>query len=317
MDGARAPDTTADAAWFAATFERVKNWGRWGSDDERGALNLLTPERTAAAASLVREGDAVSCALDLSTVPAADNPHPLEHHMLTAGDARGENPLPGFEQSADYFGIACHGMAVSHIDALCHVFVDGRMYNGFPASDVRSTGARRNTLQSVAGGICGRGVLLDVPRVLGRDWLEPGERITPDDLERAERELGVTVEPGDILLVATGRARHRRAEGAGIIARGMAGLHHECIPWLRERDVAVLGSDGISDVFGTPMVDGWAMPIHQCVIAAMGVHLLDNLDLATLADACAAHERWAFLLTIAPLRIPRATGCPVNPIAVF
>lgn len=308
---------TLDAGWFASTFEQVKNWGRWGTDDERGALNLLTPERTAAAAALVREGLSVSCALDLETVPAADNPSPADHHMLTAGDARGENPLPGFEQSTDYFGVACHGMAVSHLDALCHIFVDGHMYNGVPAAEVRSTGARRNSLRALAGGICGRGILLDVPRVKGRDWLEPAERITPDDLEAAERALGVTAEPGDVLLVATGRARWRRAEGPGIIAKGLAGLHPTCIPWLRERDVAVLGSDAISDGFGAGMVPSWPMPIHQCLIAAMGVHLLDNLDLATLGDACAASERWSFLLTIAPLRIPRATGCPVNPIAVF
>jgi kynurenine formamidase len=94
-------------------------------------------------------------------------------------------------------------------------------------------------------------------------------------------------------------------------------LHGTCVPWLRERDIAVLGSDGISDPLGGPMVEPWPVPIHQCLIAAMGVHLLDNLDLATLADACLEHGRWTFLLTVAPLRIPGATGCAVNPVALF
>ena len=306
-----------DRAWFETTFEGAKNWGRWGADDERGALNLLTPERTAAAAAGVRTGRTVSCALDLATQAAADNPRPAEHFMITAGDCRDDNPLPGFEQTTDFFGVACHGMAFTHIDALCHIFVDGVMYNGFAAEEVSSHGARRNSVMAAASGICGRGVLLDIPLRRGEEWLDPAHRITVAELEEAERSHGVTVGPGDILLVNTGRSRWRRAEGPGIIARGMAGLDAECVPWLRERDVAVLGSDGISDGLGGEMVTGWAMPIHQCVIAAMGVHLVDNVDLLGLSEACAEEGRYAFLLTIAPLRLIGGTGCVVNPVAVF
>jgi kynurenine formamidase len=208
-------------------------------------------------------------------------------------------------------------MAVSHVDALCHIFVDGVMFNGVPAEQVLSTGAQRNAIGAAAEAMCGRGVLLDVPRQRGVDWLEPSDRIDPADLEACERAAGLTVGPGDLLLVSTGRARRRHAEGAATILHGFPGLHPTCIPWLRERDVAVLGSDGISDVLGAPGVTPWPMPIHQIVIAAMGVHLLDNLDLTTLADACAERGRWEFLLTVAPLRIPRGTGCAVNPIAVL
>src|SRR5262249_37169435 len=142
-------------------------------------------------------------------------------------------------------------------------------------------------------------------------------RITPADLEACEAAAGVTVGPGDVLVISTGRARRRHAEGAGIITQGFPGLHPTCLPWLRERDVAALGSDGISDVLGAPGVTPWPMPIHQIGISAIGLHLLDNLDLTTLADTCAELGRWAFLLTIAPLRIPKGTGCAVNPIAVF
>jgi kynurenine formamidase len=306
-----------DADWFAATFDAVKNWGRWGVEDERGALNLLTPERIAAAVSSVRTGRTVSCALDLATQAAPDNPRPAEHFMITAADMRGDNPLPGFEQTTDFFGVACHGMAFTHIDALCHICIDGVMYNGVPADEVTSHGARRNSIMAAASGVCGRGVLLDVPRALGRDWLDPTHRISAAELEQAEKQGGVTVGPGDVLFVSTGRMRWRRAEGPGIITQGMAGLGADCIQWLRDRDVAVLGGDGVSDYVGPDMVPGWPMPIHQCLIAGMGVHLIDNVDLAPLADACADEGRWSFLVTIAPLRIAGATGCVVNPIAVF
>jgi len=306
-------------AWMERTFAQVKNWGRWGADDQRGALHYITPERRAAAAALVREGAIVGCALELPVEPAPDNPTPALHMMVAAGDACTTDLMPGLEMTLDWFGVACHGGAVSHIDALCHVFVDGRMYNGFPASDVKSSGAQRNSITAAApDGIAGRGVLLDVPRVRGVRWLELGERVTPDDLLAAERAQGVTVGEGDILLVATGRHERRDALGPWVVTeQGMAGLHPSCIPWLHERRIAVLGSDGFSDAIGAPPIPGWPVPVHQCCLVAMGVHLLDNLDLRALARACAERRRSEFFFVVQPLRIAHATGSPVNPTAIF
>jgi len=299
-------------------FESVKNWGRWGADDERGALNLITPARREAAARLVRDGEAVSCALELPVVPAPDNPTPAQHHMVMAGDARHETGVPHLETALDYIGIACHGMATSHIDALCHVFVRGQMYNGFPASDVRSTGAARNSIMAARDGIVGRGVLLDLPRLRGVPWLEPGASIARDELEAAERAQNVRISEGDILLIGTGRDARRRELGAWDPVRvGLAGLDPGCIPLLHERGIAVLGCDGISDPLPSAGVEGWPIPVHQCCLVAMGVHLLDNLELGRLAAACAARKRWEFLFNVAPLRIERATGSPVNPVALF
>ena len=187
-------------------FESVKNWGRWGADDERGALNYITAARREAAARLVRDGEAVSCALELPVLPGPDNPTPAQHHMVIAGDAREATGVPHLETALDYIGIACHGMATSHIDALCHVFVRGQMYNGFPASDVKSTGATRNSIMAARDGIVSRGVLLDIPRLRGVPWLEPGTSIARAELEAAERAQNVRVGEGDVLLVATGRA---------------------------------------------------------------------------------------------------------------
>lgn len=307
---------TPTVEWFERTFEEIKNWGRWGPDDERGALNLLTAERTAAAARLVQDGVTVSCALPLDTHPSESNPSPAQHHMLSAGDILDEAMMPGLEQTADFVGIACHGMAVSHLDALCHVAVNGQLYNGVPISEVRSSGARRLAVTEAGTGIVGRGVLLDVPKVRGVDWLEPTDRVTPADLDAAEAQLGVTVEPGDILLVSIGRSRRRQA-GKKLGLTAIAGLHAACGPWLKERDIAVLGTDSFGDAFGVDMVLPWPMPIHMFCLAGMGVHLLDNLDLVSLADACAERNRYEFFLSVSPLRIPGGTGCAVNPIAVF
>jgi kynurenine formamidase len=309
-----------DAPWVSAErvreiFESVKNWGRWGPDDEAGALNLITAERRAAAAAEVTAGESISCARELPVRPNPENPQPALHMMVRGGD---DCVVLDVESTADFFGVACHGVATSHIDALCHLIVDGQMYNGFPASEVRSTGARRGSIMAAADGVVGRGVLLDIPRHQGVDHLEPGTAITIDDLEGAEAAQQVTVGEGDILLVGTGRDSRRAARGPwNPFQDGIAGLHTECIPWLHERGVSVLGCDGVSDVMPGRHPPGWPMPVHQCVIVAMGVHLLDNLRLDRLAEACARHGRWSFLFTLAPLRIDGATGSPVNPIAVL
>jgi kynurenine formamidase len=296
-------------------YESLKNWTRWGPGDERGALNHLTPERSAAAAALVRDGSTLSLAHNLGTEPSAENPHPAHHHMLASGDARDSNGIPGYEAARDYVGLDVHGLFTTHVDALSHMFVKGEMYGGRPASEVRSDGARANTIMSMADGVVGRGVLLDVPRALGIDFLDRGQLVTVADLEATEAAEALTVGPGDILLVAWGRdARRRAREGT---FDGFSGLHAECLPWLQEREVAVLGSDGISDPMpfvGTPE---WPFPVHQIGITGMGLHLIDNMALSALSERCAAAGRWEFLFTMAPLRIERGTGCPVNPVAVL
>jgi kynurenine formamidase len=301
-------------------FEAVKSWGRWGQDDQAGALNLITPEKRRAAATLVRSGQAVSLAPELPVQPSAENPTPALHMMVVAGDACGPEAhgVEGLETMMDFVGVSFHGMAVSHIDALCHVAVNGRMYNGFPASDVKSIGALRNSIHVAKEGIVSRGVLLDIPRLRGVPWLELGDTIAPEELEAAERAQNVRLARGDILLVATGRDARKAQHGPWSAQHeGIAGLHAECIPWLRERDIAVLGCDGISDALPGLGIPGWPIPVHQCTLVAMGVHLLDNLRLDGLMAACAREQRWEFLLTVAPLRVERGTGSPVNPIALF
>jgi kynurenine formamidase len=297
-----------------AMYESLKNWGRWGADDQRGALNHLTDAHRSRAAGLVSSGQSVSLAHDLGTEPSPENPFPAQHHMLASGDARDANGIPGYEAARDHIALDVHGLFTTHVDALSHMFVRGEMFGGRPASDVRSDGALSNTVLAMADGVVGRGVLLDIPRALDCDFLDTGEVVTVADLRAAEEAQGVRVGTGDILLVAWGRAARRTAKKS---FDGFSGLHPDCLPWLHERQVAVLGSDGISDPMpfvGTPQ---WPFPVHQIGITAIGLHLVDNMSLAPVSERCAQTGRWEFLFTMGPLRITRGTGCPVNPIAVL
>ncbi len=310
---------TKTKAQMQAIFRQVSNWGRWGAEDERGTLNYLTPERTAAAAKLVKTGRSISCARNFPVHPGPENPTPALHHIVVGGDDPCTHGIPGMEVSLDFIGIAYHGLASSHIDALCHVFVDGKMYNGFPATDVRSTGARRNSIMSARDGLCGRAVLLDIPRLRGMAYVDPKNPVTPAELGAAEKAQGVRVGEGDILLVMVGRDAWRAANtpnpGEG---PPLAGLSEDCIPWLFERRISVLGSDAVHDPTPSPdPIEDFPIPVHMCGLVSMGLHLLDNLDFVALAQACAAEQRWEFLFTVAPLRVERGTGSPVNPIAVL
>ena len=216
--------------------------------------------------------------------------------MLQAGDAATDE---GLSWTADYFAMAPHGMATTHMDALCHVISNGKIYNGYDRSEVRSTGARKNSIMSAKDGIVGRGVLLDVPALKGLDWLEPGSPIYSEDLGAAEERQGVRVEEGDILLIGTGRDARRQAEGEWDFRElGLAGLYADCLPWLHERGIAVIGCDGVSDVLPSG-VEGSVQPIHEVIIADMGVHIIDNMALDRLTDTCRELNRYAFALFVA------------------
>jgi kynurenine formamidase len=308
-DGTEAEISGAE---FRELFERVSNWGRWGPDDERGALNYLTPERVAAAAGLVRSGRAVSLSRPLNTEREPDNPEPADHRMTMLDGSESH----GLAFVKDYIGVDYHNDSHSHLDALCHVSYDGRLYNGRPADSVSAAGAAVETVEVLKDGLIGRGVLLDIPRARGVDWLEPGDSVLPGDLEEAERREEVTVGDGDILLVRTGHATRLDELGPWNTASSKAGLHPSCAPFLAERRVAALGCDGNSDT-APSITEGVGFPIHVLALVAMGVHLLDYLHLRELARACEEADRWEFLFVGAPLRIPGGTGSPLNPIAIF
>ena len=302
-----------NAAGFQELFDRCSNWGRWGADDQRGTLNLIGAEQTRQAATLVREGRTVSCSLPLNTVYDIENRNPATHLMVRAGDMVERQPGSSM---ADYLALAPHGQAHSHLDALCHFAYQGKTYNNRPVRMVTSIGAEVNDITIGENGIVTRGVLFDLPLVKGVNWLEPGTPITLDDLAAVEMYQGVRVQQGDILLVRTGRHRRRAVHGPWNASECLAGLHYTCAPWLKERGVALLGCDGVSD-YRPHDVEGIRNPIHTLTLVAMGMQLLDNQNLEQLAEACVARKRWEFLLMVAPLRLERGTASAVNPIAVF
>jgi kynurenine formamidase len=296
-------------------FDSISNWGKWGKDDERGALNYITARKRSQAARLAQNGEVVSMALPLATAPAPDNETPVTHLMVQS-----DAPVPGVGGCADYFAISHHGFMTTHLDALCHIFWNGRMYNGFAAGEVGYHGAGKCSIEVAKAGVVSRGVLLDITKIRIVEWLEPGERAFPEDLDRAEKDHRLQVEEGDVLLIRVGRARRRKVKGGWEPARDgifpMAGLDPSCLPWLHERKIALLGSDGVSDVFPTGYADV-PFPIHVGAIAMMGVHLLDNADLDELAAACARINRYEFQFVMLPLVLPRGTASPVNPVAIF
>jgi kynurenine formamidase len=297
---------------FRALYDRLRGQVPWGPDDRRGGLNYLGPAEIVAAAAEVRLGRGVSLESPVRNQVSADNPEPAQHRMVQSPDADSD----GLAFAADRIAMNIHGDADSHIDALCHVSFDGALYNGVPASAVTGSGAAELSITTAAGGIAGRGVLLDVPRLRGVRWLEPGDHVTADDIFAAERDQGVRIGRGDIALVAVGHSRRRREQGPWDAAAARAGLHPSVVPLLAERQVAVLGSDGNSDT-APSVVDGVDFPVHVLAINALGLFMLDYLMFDDLATACEETGRWSFFCVIAPLRLPTGTGSPVNPIAVF
>jgi len=296
---------------FDALFSAVRTWGRW-ADADRGAWNRVTPEQVRRAAALVRSGTLVPMARPWDTAPGPDNNKPALHYMSDLGDV--EPPEPATHK--DFIAVDYHGKAVSHLDALSHIAYRGQLYEGRAAQECIDAGGARFGAVSALGPLVTRGVLLDLPTVFGVPWLEPGRAVHAADLVAAEQALGVTIGEGDAVLLRSGSLRRRQERGAWNTGAASAGLHVDAMPLLAERGIALLGGDGDSDVRPSP-VDGLHSPVHALAVAAMGVPLLDNLDLEALSAASASTGRYEFLLLVAPLNIPGATGSPVSPVAVL
>jgi len=314
----------ASAPSEAEVVEYLKtqsNWGRWGTEDELGTLNLITPAKRLAASRLVKDGVPVTCARPIVTDITADTTFQVLRFMVDSGEGRdtasAERRLAR-RGASEFIGMVFHGYTVTHVDTPAHFFWDGRIYNGRSCNLITSReGAQAEAIELLHDGVVSRGVLLDVAGARGVPWLGPGEGVMPADLEAAERAQGVRVEPGDILLARTGYYARRLGEGPVNPGRdGSPGPHAALAPWLRERGVAMWGSDTHNDVTPTPY-PGMGHPFHIVALVGLGLWLIDNMNLEDLARACAERHRWEFLLTIAPLRLRNVTGSPVNPIALF
>ena len=297
---------------FVRLQKQLSNWNRWGADDQMGAVNLITPAKRQAAARLVREGASFSLARNAEIKEAVDNPAPIQRKTTRTGASVSKT---GIASTSDTFFISYHGMAHTHMDSLCHFVYDGKMYNGYSSELVGEEGAAKNSIINFKNGIFTRGVLMDMARYKGVDWLEPGTPIYPEDLEGWEKKAGVKVQSGDVMMVRTGRWARRDAQGAWAVQQ-LAGLHMSCAPWMHARDVAILGGDDAQDVLPS-RVEGVSQPIHALCIVAMGMPIFDNLDLELIGREAEKRKRWEFLVTASPAAVPGATGSVLNPIATF
>lgn len=298
--------------------KQVSNWGRWGSDDERGTLNFITPEVVRRAATLVRTGRVFSLGLTFG----ADGPqigqggrvNPM--HLMTAVDQKLPGDYPdGFRYADDVLVLPLQ--CATQWDSLAHVHYDGQLYNGHPAATTSSAGAAKNGIDKIGPGIVSRGVLLDIARLQGVPRVAPGTAITPADLEAAEHAQGVRVERGDVLLVRTGHLAVFKQDGDRVgYMRMMPGLGVACAAWLHARKVAALATD-TNAVEVIPFEDPKTpLPLHLLCLRDMGLTLGEMFDLDALAEDCAADGVWEFLFTAPPLRISGGIGSPLNPLAV-
>ena len=297
------------AAEFNRWLSEISNWGRWGKDDELGTLNLITEANRKAASQLVRDGVSVSLALDLNKQKEGMNFNPFVQKLTTAG-------WGGHEVAGDTYSVEYHGFAHSHMDGLAHFAHNGQMYNGVSVDTLKTSGAEKLGIQNAKLGIFTRGILVDMPWFKGVDYLEPGTAITSEDLEAWEKRTGTKIGSGDVLLIRTGRWACMKQKGPWNFLEKAAGSHASVAKWLKKRDVAVIGSDGVNDVMPSD-VEGKQNPLHELVLVGLGMPLLDNLDLEALAVEARQRNRWEFLFVGMPLRVPGGTGSPLNPLAVF
>jgi kynurenine formamidase len=295
-------------------LRQARNWGRWGENDQLGALNLITAEKRRRAATLVRKGEIVSLSRPFPLERAPNNPIPAERRttMVERGPTAGS--------AVDYLGINTHGTASTHLDALCHVWDQDGMWNGRdPAREVTTDGVQFGGVEAFAAGIVTRGVLLDVPRHRGVPYVTQDQPVTGPELAAIARETGTEIAPGDAVVIHSGRERWDEENppwGTGSLDVGSSrrpGLHVSCLPFLRNVDAALLVWDMMD---ARPNAFNVAFAVHAA-IWAFGVVLIDNALVEPLARICARERRWEFQFCVAPLPIKGATGSPVNPLALL
>jgi kynurenine formamidase len=290
-----------------ALFDRCSNAGRWGEDDERGTLNFVCPEVTREACRTVSFGIPVSLAHDLCTTRSRQTPPSATRVTLVAP--------PGPPSAHELLTLVPHGWEMTHLDSLAHSSFDGRIWGGRPFDEaVTSAGATFASIAESAEGIVTRGVLLDVARARDVPFLQTGEGINAEDLDAAEELTGTRVRRGDAVLVRSGQDARRRAQD-NWEEFPREGLLPDCIPWLHAREIALYGGDCIER-----LPSGYArvpLPLHQVGMVAMGLAILDAVEMERLAAAVAAFGRPTFLFVLAPLRVPGGSASAINPLAVF
>jgi len=306
-------------------IETCSNWGRWGEDDQLGTLNYVGPEEVIAAAAAVRKGKVISLGLPFDLNGPQNGPfraNPLNVMTASGTDylAGAQDPLPNNWGPAKGFGFAddvvvMPNQSSTQWDALCHIFFEGKMWNGRGAGEVRARGSGFGGIENYRSSLVMRGVLLDVARVKGVDMLEPGYPIGISDLEEAAEDHGVEVRRGDALIVRTGMTEARRGDWADYSGGDAPGLSVHTAPWLHEKQVSAVAADTWGLEVRPNEVDLF-QPFHVVGLVHMGLAIGEIFLLDELSADCAADGQYEFLFTAPALPITGAAGSPVNPLAV-
>lgn len=302
--------------------EQYRNWGKWGPSDELGTLNYIDAECVTAAARLVRQGKAISCALPYDQNGPQNGwggrVNPLHFMLQDGGDvainAQSHLARLRYADDAIYMPLQCG----TQWDALSHVFYDDKMYNGYGIELVSSTGATRNSIDKLKDKVVSRGVLLDIPRHRGVDWLEPGDGIDDRELAECAEAEGVEVRRGDILLVRTGHIAMCHAQGSwGTYSAGDApGLSLASVHFLCGREVAGIATDTWGMEVRPNELEELFQPLHIVLLVNAGMLIGEIFDLDALAADCAADGVYEFMFVAAPLPFTGAVGSPLNPMAI-
>jgi len=299
---------------FRALGKRLSNWGRWGADDEKGTINHITPERLVEAGKLIKQGKIFDLGIPMDQNGPQKGGGRINPVHLMSQTGQGQNIPGGFHFADDYIFMPLQGS--SQWDGLAHVYYDDQLYNGFPASDVGLGGAEHDSITAIAKGVAGRGVLLDIARLKGVDWLNKGYVITPEDLEAAAAKQGVEIKPGDILLFRTGWRKMFKAGNPEDFMSGEPGLGIECCEWVYSKEISAICSDNWAIEVIPGQDPGVTLPVHMVLIRDLGVTLGEILDFDELADDCAADGVYEFFFCCPPLKVTKAVGSPINPLAM-
>ncbi|WP_088344458.1 MULTISPECIES: cyclase family protein [Rhodomicrobium] len=303
--------------------KKISNWGRWGKDDQIGTLNNVTPADIVGAAGLVKRGKVFSLGLSLKEPIQSGlfggRWNPIHTMLATGTDAAAGNqdePAPYLRYADDAINMPCQ--ASTQWDALCHIFLDDKMYNGFDATLVDARGAKKLGIEHTRDKMVGRGVLLDMARFKGLDSLADGYAITNSDMDECAAAQGVAIRKGDFVIVRTGHQERclAKKDWSGYAGGAAPGFAFETCFWLKEKDVAAICSDTWGCEVRPNETNEANQPWHWVVIPALGISMGEIFYLKELAEDCASDKVYEFFFIAPPLHLPGGAGSPINPQAI-
>jgi kynurenine formamidase len=296
-------------------FKEISNKGKWGDKDKKGTVNYIDNNKILNALKLPKKGISVSLSFDITQDSTQINHSDFDEitkysHQASSVEFR------GYDWATDNYSISYHGFTVSHMDGLAHLGQGGKLYNGYDASNITPQGFEELGIEAFNRGIMSKGVLIDIPLLYGKEYLDAGTKITINDILNFEEKYNIKIEKGDVVLVRTGRWSEKRYQGDSDYSKLSAGLDYKVASLLFERKVSVLGSDGTNDVQPSGIPEEGS-PVHKLTLVSMGMPLLDNLNLEEISKEAKRQNKWEFFISVQPLRFKGGTGSPVNAIALF